>query len=420
MPHFSRTALTEELADELWRYLAPSSGVESLRVERRVVGRDIDSHLYRQILSVHLALAPQTAEMLSAAEEVVHRLPSVGARRLVELDGEVLGDIDFSRTMERRLESGEETLFVCSPVERRFESLHARVLKTALLWCERIGRAAPFKSGPLRTQMETSADRAVQVSLARRATHKLKLAGVRPLESPTAAQLERVEHRFGMKPIADYIRMVRNVLEKQDPFAIARLFRDVVLAPSQDERLFELKVGFDLARCLVSTGWTIHSLQAFSGSKMPFAEFFRGGDRLMLWDQRSMAALPDILEGDSFYRTIRSENGLKSSSLRPDFVVQHPASGTVVVVEVKLTASDGRHQVRNGITDVMAYLKDRPDLFGERQAPAGAVVAWGSRSTPSISSKVMVCSERQISDLADAINGLVTSMEVVTESGPGT
>ena len=405
MTKFSRTEISEEIAGDLWRYLSPGANQELSSPTPSTVGGAIDSSMYRQILTAHLSLAPETIKMLEVAPKIIERLPSVATRRLAELDGEVSGDVDVGRTLERRLEVGDETLFVCRTVERQFESLHARVLKTALQWCERFGAASPYGTGALQQVMEQSAESARRVQSARRSTRSLKLAGVRPLQSPSQAQLGRVERRFGMQPVVDYIRHVQRVLEDNQPDAVAKLFRDVVLAPAADDRLFELKVGFQLARSLEGRGWRVRTLQAFSGSDQPFAELEREGDRLLIWDQRSPGRVPGLPSGPSLYREVREANGFSAASLRPDFIIHHPESERVLVVEVKLTAADGRNQVRNGISDVLAYLRDRPDLFAGESTPHGAVVAWDARSTPSIDSVVMVCSQNQISLLADALLG---------------
>lgn len=414
MTKFVRSDVVDELHRSLWRYLSPSAAIsESPADSSYAPGTAISEQAYRDVLTVHLALSPMTARMIHAANLVICRLPSVASTRQLELDGEASGDIDFIRTFQRRHETGNETLFVCSPVERRFESLHARVLKTALVWCERIGRASPLIKGHIAESIDHHVAEATMLQQVRRASRNVKLGGVRPLEDPTEAQLERVAGRFGMLPIVEYIRHVRAVLNERDERAIRQLLRDVVLEPSSNDRLFELLVGFRLVDELVANGWALSSLQAIAGSRDPFAVLAREGNQVNIWDQRAPASIPDVPEGPSTYKMILQLNGLHSASLRPDFVVRDQ-TGRMLVIEVKLSESDGRGQVRNGITDAMAYLMDRPDLYEHQPLPHAAVVCWDARSIPNPQSRVMVCSQQHVSDIATVVQSWSIS-ETLTE-----
>lgn len=409
MSKFVRAEVVDDLQRSLWRYLSPNAVISKNPSDSAdSPGTAISEQAYRDVLVVHLALSPVTARMIQAASHVISRLPSVASRRQVELEGEVSGDVDFIRTFQRRHETGTETLFVCSPVERRFESLHARVLKTALLWCERIGRASPLIKGRVTESIDQHVAEATMLQQARRASRHVKLGGVRPLEDPTEAQLERVAGRFGMLPIVEYIRHVRAVLGDRDERAIRQLLRDVVLEPSSNDRLFELLVGFRLVDELVANGWTLSSLQAIAGSRDPFAVLARDGHQVNVWDQRAPASIPGVPPGPSTYKTIRELNGLRSASLRPDFVVRD-RTGRMLVIEVKLSESDGRGQVRNGITDAMAYLMDRPDLYEHQSLPHAAVVCWDARSIPNPESRVMVCSQYRVSDIAAVVRSWAAS-----------
>lgn len=403
MAKFVRAEVLDDLQRSLWRYLSPSAIVsESTSDFVHSPGNAISEKDFQDVLLVHLALSPLTTQMLSAASLVISRLPSVASRRQVEIDGEVSGDVDFSRTFQRRHETGTETLFVCSPVERRFESLHARILKTALLWCERIGRASPLTKGQISESIGHHVAEATLLQQVRRTSRHFKLGGVRPLEDPTEAQLERVAGRFGMLPIVEYIRQVRAVLDDRDERAIRKLLREVVLEPSTNDRLFELLVGFSLVDELIARGWTLSSLQAIAGRRDPFAVLERDDHQVIVWYQRAPGSIPHVPEGPSTYRTIRELNGLKPASLRPDFVVRDE-TGRILVIEVKLSESDGRGQVRNGITDAMAYLMDRPDLYQNQSLPHAAVVCWDAQGVPDPGSTVMVCSQDRIRDIGEVL-----------------
>jgi hypothetical protein len=401
MSTFRRDEIIQELANEIWRYL--SSAVQIGDGPTPILATDaIATADLLTILETHLLLSPVTERMLTAAPGVVSRLPSVVARRTAELDGHVSGELDCVRTIQRRWETGEDTLFVCSPAERRFDSLHARVLQTALCMCERIAGDSKFDRGVIWESKHAQLERLDRLRRARRTSRNLKLSDVNPLRQVTEAQLDRVESRYGMQPIVDYIRFVKDVLERHETRAIRSLLTDVVLSPSTDDRLFELVVGFGLVSAFKGRGFVVDSIQAIAGRKEPFAALSKDGNRLSIWYQRSPSQVSTLPPEPSAYRQIRIENGLKPSSLRPDFILHDALTDRVVAVEVKLSASDGCNQVRTGITDALAYIKDRPDLFDSESTPGAVVVAWNAQSEPSPHSRVMVCSQDQISAIPDA------------------
>jgi hypothetical protein len=393
MTDFSRSETLSALANRLWRYLGAAASVEP-GAPPADLGLSISSDELEELLLGHLALAQTARRMVECANEVVDRLPSVASRYTAELDGEIEGDVDWGRTTERRWETGEESLFVCSPVKRQYESLHARVLKTALIRYERTALLSPFRSG--------SSGKAVGDLLhaTQTALRKAKLAGVRPLPDPSERQLERVEQRYGMQPTVHYLRHLRDVLTRRAPETVTALFSEVVLAPASNADLFELKVGFDVVDGLVGQGFRLERLQAIAENPQPFAELTRGDNRIVVWYQKALGRIPNLALGSSVYGEVRKANGLRTASLRPDFVLVDHAANRIVLLEVKLKESteSGQPHVSRGIADAFAYLHDYPQLAGQ-PTPRVVVVGWGATSTPSVTSEVTVCSQQNVAEI---------------------
>ena len=393
---FDRDAVVQSLTDHIWRYVA-ATAIVSRGTAPAEPGTHMDKGSYQELLGVHLMLAPETRAMLIGAEHALDRLPSTVSVRQVELAGEVSGEVHWHSTATRRLETGDETLFVCQPANRRFDSFHARCIKTALMWCVRLGAGLKVGTGARQGDINQ------YVQHANRLLRHMKLGGVREFTSLGEAPLDVVGLRFGIGPMVAYLVLLRDVLLRGRSDVIARLFGEVMLTPSSDDRLLELLVGFEIVGALEALGLNLIQCQAWTGDKHPFATLADEERRLRIWSQRSLTTLANVPTGSSSYVCVRKSNGLSASPLRPDYIVHDSRSGRVTIVEVKLSASDGRDQVRNGIVDALAYIKDREDLLGNIPHPSAIVVAWNAEGCPSVHSPVMVCSQDQLGSAAAAI-----------------
>ena len=332
--------------------------------------------------------------MLQAATQMLRSTPGTVRPDAIELTGEIEGEVDWSSTVERRLETGDDTLFVCRFGRRRFETPATRLVRTALSMAEGIGRGFSPDSSEVGLHREAASERAHHL------TRHPKLNGVRPYKHITEEQLNRADQRSGLWPIVSYIRFVREV-DARDPDAVARLLDEVVTAPASDDRIFELQVGFRLVEELIGAGWTLELLQAVAGSRLPFARLAKDEASLVIWQQRALSTLP-LQVGQSRYSEYRRLNGLSSSGLIPDYVIEHQER--VMLLEVKLTTRDtlrgASDHVKAGLIDVMAYLHDYP-IITEGPLPRAVVVAWGTAAAPKVESTVAVCDLHQLGFIAD-------------------
>lgn len=376
---WSREQAESSVGEHLWRYSGAARFAHHL-TEPAALGEAITEAAFDTVLKAHLALSPAVSTALSAASQLLTRTPGTVFSKAVELVGVVEGSVDWPATFERQLASGDETLFVCRFGRRRFETLATRMLHTALVVVEELTRPLAHEGRDVDSRATTALEQA------RVLQRHQKLSGVRVLRHPSEAQLNRVSAIAGMEPIVDLLRLVMGADRRED-WALRRLFRDVLLAPADDDRLFELQTGFELVQGFAEHGWHLELLQAAIGTRMPFASMTRSDDAITIWHQRSIGSLPGF-HGASMYSHYRVANGLAPSSLIPDFVVQLPG-GRTVLVEVKLTLRSTSDHVRHGISDAMAYLQDYPALFLDNR-PHALVVAWGVPATPDLNSAIAV------------------------------
>jgi len=368
--------------DHLWRF---SGAARFVSGDGRVddPGVAMTDAVFETVVRSLLSVSSATAEMLQSAGQLLRSAPGTVKLHAVELYGQVEGSVDWASTLDRQLETGDETLFVCRFGRRRFETPAARLVRTALSMAEGVGRGLTSDSSEVGTHRRALTDQIHHLG-----SHP-KLIGVRPYKHPSEEQLNRASERPGCAPIVSYIRFIRDV-EARDPRAVARLFDEVVIAPASDDRLFELQVGFRLVEALTSVGWVVELLQAVSGTRLPFARLTRGSSAIAIWQQRALASLP-VKVGSSRYSEYRRMNGLGPSGLIPDYVIQH--DGGLTLVEVKLTSRDVSQgvmgHVRAGMSDAMAYLHDYPSL-ADGPNPRAVVVAWGTTAIPDPSATVAV------------------------------
>lgn len=389
-----RAEAEASVSDNLWRF-SGASRFASGEAAPVALGEAISPDAFSTIIDTYLAISPAADAMLSAVAHLLGRTPGRVFAKTTETVGEVEGAVDWPMTFERQLRTGDETTFVCRFGRRRFETLGTRLMRTALVQCDELNRTLAHDGSPAGQKASETLERD------RLLQRHPKLTGVRPLEHPTEAQLTRAAARVGMAPVVGYLRLVRDVHERV-PGALRRLFDDVVLTPAEDDRLFELQVGFAIVEAFTKVSWTLELLQVIAGAKLPFAVLKKGDSEIRVWHQRSLGSL-GIIPGSSRYSEYRVANRLKASSLLPDFVIELPGNRTVLV-EVKLTTRLTTAHVRQGISDAMAYLHDWPALTVANETPHALVVAWGTEAVPSLDSPVAVCGLGSVAVLSQLAN----------------
>ncbi|KAF0957308.1 hypothetical protein [Rhodococcus sp. T7] len=373
---WDRDLAAKQLRPQLWRYLSGAARIyqgEAVRPELSLSRSDLV-----RIFATHLALAETTQSALAAAHTLLDQMPSSAALQHIELPGEVRGQVDWPRSHERRVVTGDPTLFVCSPPERRYDTPLGRLIHLALR-C--ITRLSDLSSLPARGQVgsvvhETS-------DQARRLLLHPKLSKVRRVD---ARSLRHTDDLVSRRPLAkDLVDLVHQYVAgivEGDTDELRRLLERQFLAPDDDSRLFELQVGFDLLTALQTCGFAIDPpLPLLPGGKAPFALVRKnGGQGSIYWQRPAWVLAPDLSQSGAWWRTL-DDNNLPKQPLRPDFVVDLPAINRRFIVEVKLTSLAEGSPDRDGLRDAIAYLADADDVFREYEPPHAIVVAWNSTAT---------------------------------------
>ncbi len=389
MSLWDRSKVEEELAGRLWRYLSSAAVRSALPASVEDVFR-LERGGLRQLVGAHIVTSSLAEDMLESAEQVLRRLPSSLTPSMVETVGRVAGPVNWGRTRQRRIATGDPTRFVCEPPERRYDTPVARLVKLSLTLLVRASDEAPKlpASGQLGRRFNQHLDRA-RILL----THR-KLEGVALVRSMPYRTLTSLEHRQGCAPLVAFVRSSMDALEMRDAGAVAQALSSQLLTPASDDTLYELLVGFRLVDALAESGYAASSESVLPNATRPFVVADGPLGRIRLWWQRPLAAARPDHTASSTYREVLRGAGMSQSSLRPDFLIDGPGS-SVLVVEVKHTAREGYTPERAGIVDALAYLSDARETFSRLPEPHALVVAWNATGSPS-RSPVMVADDNQI------------------------
>jgi hypothetical protein len=176
-----------------------------------------------------------------------------------------------------------------------------------------------------------------------------------------------------------------------------------VLAPEQDDKLFELLVGFHILDSLATEGYQEQAIRLLPSATLPFAVLSRGPDRLTVWRERSLWGLTPSAFPSRYRQTLQGAS-MSLYPLRPDYIVFGDAPPRTLLVEVKLTKGDGPAADRRGIVEAMAYLHDAQQLLATQPKPHALVVAWGAEGSPA-PGEIVVSDQHNIGQALASILG---------------
>jgi len=398
--HWNRAEVLATVRHRLWRYLSACASPVQLSSVAEDLWRLPRGDLLR-LTAAHLALLPETQEMLEAAALVLKELPSSIARSEVELVGSVRGPVNWTRTQQRQLATADPTRFVCRPVERRYDTPLARLVLLALRRCIELGSLAELQaSGAAGNEVATVVARATHLA----AHRKLVAVTVVPhLSERTLESLRRYRHT---EPLIRFVRQVRHALYDLHPESLDAIITSQLLMPATDDTLFELMAGFLITDALIKNGGR-QSFRLIAGGGVPFAQL-DAPLPITIWWQRSLWALQAAGDGQSRYEGTLRAASMTLGKLRPDFLIVCHDPPRLVVVEVKQTADAAARPERRGVLEAMAYLHDAQDVFRRYPYPHALVVGWNARAIPG-EGQIVVANQDNVADavasLLDNWNG---------------
>ena len=335
-----------------------------------------------RVIAVHLALSPEVASFAESLPRGL-RSPVTESQRPRVTTQAVRGPIDWGATIRTRSAAGNDpTLFVVRPARRIFNAPENQALLWTLLELDRRLRQA--------RAAESAADSGVHddqwfvrvvrvrnvIATARRHAWLTDVDARRP-SSATIRRLMRARRVFYRERLLDAYRLLARYAATPSPADVTTLLTQRYFEPSQDWRLFEVAVALRLSRAFAAVGKPRPQrlLVGSEGSRRPFASFELPSGTLVALEYQSWPAGA----GTSVHRETRLRHKIAAGANRPDIVITATRDGVLVdAVVLELKATRSPRYLADGISQLLAYLKDRPALL--HGVPAGWLVAPASNA----------------------------------------
>ncbi|STX07150.1 hypothetical protein [Kocuria rosea] len=304
----------------------------------------------RRLLALALLVNPATADAVKACERFLKQaVPQVSHKRQ-ELQGVVRGPVLWEQTIQRRIATADPTVFVCRPAERRFDTPALRLVRLFLTRLILLEKNLPHINTP-----QAAID---CIDHAHQVLQSAKMTTTRRVRQLSPEMIAAVVNRHPqIEPVVDILPAIEDALQGGSSQVLLDTFFGGVLSPIPDSDVFELWVGFQLLALFRAHGAHVSAFPVERGTqKVPFARIQLRGRTVVMWFQVSYWSVIDSEQRGS-YATALKIAGIKQSSLRPDFILQHLDDGSLRLVEVKLTISDGA-AANSGLRDCLAYLHD--------------------------------------------------------------
>lgn len=328
----------------------------------------------RRVIATHVCLSEAVSDLVGVLPSGLRR-PVTSSVRPREVTQAVRGPVDWAATVRARAGAGSDpTLFVVRPGRRVFDTPENRALAWVLRELEVAAlRALRLVAGaaPSGTEAEWQARLAHVLLAIRRAWRVEWLREVTP-ERPDARTLQRLAATRLAFYRVHVGRVARTLLAAQRPGekALVQILCERYFVPDKAWRLFEVMVALRLARAFAqaSGGPRLARLLMGADGNDPYARYrLPDGDQVQLIYQGWPAS-----PGPSRRWTTAKRHGFYPGSTQPDLMIRRTgAQADCVVLELKATRSPG--YLGAGLSQLLGYLSERPDLF--QVSPAGWLVA---------------------------------------------
>lgn len=338
----------------------------------------------RRVIAVHGCLDRSVLAFGEKLQEGL-RNPLTASSRPAEVGQAVRGPVDWSATVARRsLEAGNATRYVVRSARRAYDVPENR----ALVWLlERLHaacrRALNEKPDPAAVEADAAnswPDRvrrlAAQVERARAAEW---LQGIEP-EPPRGRTLQRLRWARSSFYRNDLTAAARRMLalESPDERDLVEVLSERYFEPAATWTIFEVCVALRLVREFGRASDRPRRSRLLLGAgRAPFARYLmRDGSEVSLlyqvWPQEA---------GPSTLGETGKRHGMKMGPSKPDlFLVREGKEPDVLLLELKASLSPS--YLKEGLTKLLGYLADRPEIW--RRKPAGWLVAPSSAAFVSV------------------------------------
>lgn len=328
----------------------------------------------RRVIATHVCLSEEVRDFVRNLPAGI-RKPITSSIRPREVTQAVRGPIDWGATTRARSAAGSDpTLFVVRPGRRVFDTPENQALLWSLTELERAAlRALRVATAAEASESERGwRSRLVAVVVAVRRARRVEwLRDVQPRrpDARTLMKLAAARTAFYRHNVGGVARLLLRS-EQPTQVEIVEMLAARYFIPDKAWRLFEILVALRLAEAFA---------EATGGPRL--ARLLAGGEGV---DAYARYGLPDGDEIELVYQGwprspttsqrwgTAKRHGFNPGHSIPDLMIRRRGHGPdCIVLELKATKSAS--YLGAGLTQLLGYLGERPELFGP--APAGWLVA---------------------------------------------
>lgn len=394
--HWDIETAIQQAAPVLWRYAGSSAAILS-GTDPDEVKALLPADLQR-LVACHLISLGSAFDLVGVTERLLRKLPASVGRQRETYRGHVRGRIDWPRTANGRVASADPTLFVCEPIDRRYDTPLGRLLKLCLVCLSQLPAAAGYRDQSSTSQLAQRSFDMAQES--QRLVRHPKLRQVRLVERNLLRHLpQTVEREPEVEHVARFVDLFYRGISLADSAALRDLLAQQYFSPRASS-LFELLVGLRVLEALELNGYVLNApLSVLPAAGVPFAEMTNGNGSCRVWWQRAAWPALEVKQTEGRWTKVLVENRISNRQpLMPDLLIEFPHVQRLILVEVKLTEV-GAQRERDGLRDVLAYLSDLEHAGADPDHLQALVVAWNATGLPlSVGQQVLVTSQKRVLD----------------------
>lgn len=355
-----RAVLLSEVRSLLPAFLSAASAERGGPIAAAIELLGLPEADLRRALAVHAMLSEPVRSLVEALPAGVRRPVTSSARPRV-VGRTVTSGIDWAATARHRATSSPlGDVWVTRPASRVFDIPENQ----ALAWVLRVLEERALIAIPpaLQAVGAWGTELREMGAALRQSRRTAWLQGIDSVWPGDAVYTRLRADRTGFysRGVADAARYLRRFLLAPSPEDVVEALSDRFFEPTQDWKLFEITILMRVCRAMSRAGSQLSSAHVFhDGRPGPFARFNIGGEgEVRIWYQRwPPATAPSELDD-----AVRHYE-LPSGANRPDVVVEVLREGKserAVILELKASAS--ATYLSSGLSQLLAYLRDRPGL----------------------------------------------------------
>jgi hypothetical protein len=390
--HEERQEFKSELRTELAAFVSSATDEAIDPIDSLAILLDLSRQDLRRVALVHVVLSDAVRNFVRHLRQDL-RTPSTSTERPRVVTQTVRGPIDWQATVRLSVGQGLGTPYVIRPALRVFDTPENRALQWALNQLQAGMRGVPTIEGGVAT---TSTNWISEVGLMRsvieRAREVYWLRGLRS-ERPTPRTIARLGssrrelYAVRLRSVIDQLFALENSPTPED---LIELLLQRYFVPTRDWKLYEVLVALRVARALDPHAISRRFRLLENVGRVPFATFTFANGVVRIWYQ----SWPNT-SGPSLQLRVIEAFQVQGQGTRPDVVVEilgRSQKASALLLEIKATKRGD--YLTSGITQVLAYMRDRPLLFsGVRKAAVVAPASAAFRDcVPSGNSDVWVIS----------------------------